>query len=351
MTQCRRLLGYLLLALVPPALPAAARLAEGEFLATHNCPAYYSKDRRDNPGNVSLVPGRLYPVVEILKGVTPEYYRLRIAGAEPSERWVSAECGEYPPKSAPAAVAAQSAEPGTAAPSCAAPPAGGDICRTCGAASYVLTLDWQPGQCASRKSTLDDSPECRGTRPVGPFTLRELRPEQPRCAKEFGFCGPVAGETTPFILYPPVPLSEATRKVLEPVLPGLQADTGVERHQWHKYGTCTGFSVDAYFHLAADLVHQFNQAGMADFMAEHQGNKIRREEFFQAIERFLGPGSRRHINIECNEDGTRLLGVILRLPADLGPGADLRALLQRAPRAGARGNCAGRFRIDTFAAG
>ncbi len=75
-------------------VPASAFVAiEGEFVAAHACPAWHALARRDNPGSVVLVPAQRY-AVEGLNRADGDYVRLRMAQAEPPQRWVARDCGE-----------------------------------------------------------------------------------------------------------------------------------------------------------------------------------------------------------------------------------------------------------------
>jgi ribonuclease T2 len=351
--------GFLSALALPPAF--AAKLVDGSFLAVKDCPAYVSKAERTNPDDTRLVPGRIYPLFEVNFPEAPEAYRIRIENAEPRERWVSADCGEYPPKSSPADIAARNpkaeTEDGAVATSvaaeakCPTPPPGADACRTCGPAdSWVMVLNWQPGLCQAGKKQLADQPECQSADPglyqARNFTFRELRPLRRSCKKGLGFCGTVEREPKQLTDYPPLALADATRQSLARFMPGTAGDSGLERQTWHQYGSCTGFPEEAYFKLAVELVQQFNQSGMSAFMAENLGKIVRREEFFQRIEASLGEGARKHINIECGGDGRLLTGVVIQLASGVTPGADLKALIRQGPRAGAAGNCASRFVVD-----
>jgi ribonuclease T2 len=347
------LLGLALFVLLPHSFGQAAELVEGSFLALKDCPAYVSKAEQTNPDDTRLTPGRIYPVVEVNFAAAPDAYRIRIDGADPKYRWVSADCGEYPPKSSPAEITAQNAE-AAAVPAefkCPTPPPGADACRTCGKAdAYAMVLNWQPALCQAGGKKLADTPDCRtadsGAFQARNFTLREFRPTRNPCRKQLGFCGSVEREPKTLADYPPVELSEAGRQNLIGIMPGAAGDSGLERQAWHKYGSCTGLSEEAYFKLAGDLAQQFNQSGMAGFMAARQGQKVHREEFFQEIDKALGTDARKHINIECGSDTKRLTGVIINLSGQATPGADLKSLIQEGPRAGARGNCASRFMVD-----
>lgn len=347
------LLGFLVLAMIFAVGPiSAAELISGDFLALKDCPAWVSKAQQTNPDDFRLVPGRLYPTIEKNLADAPDAYRLAIPGANPRERWVAADCGEYPPKSNPAEVAARFAAAGQpVGGACANPPPSKDPCRACGKAVYwVLDLAWLPGRCEVLKGKPEQPAECLGLDDSAyggrNLTLGEMRPALNRCRKAAGYCGAVDKEVTPHTDYPELTLSEVNQKGLLQVLPGILANTGQERHEWFKNGSCSGMAEDPYFKLLIDLTRQFNQSGMGEFLAQNRGNKIRREDFFQAVERSFGKDSRKHINIECTADGKLLTGVLVYLPQKPLPGLQLAEMLKKSPSAGARGNCASKFVIS-----
>jgi ribonuclease T2 len=345
-------LGLALLALVLPALTRAVALVDGSFLAIKDCPAWDSKLEQTNPGTVFLAPGKVYPVAEVDFPEAPTAYRLRIEAANPKYRWVSADCGEYPPKSDPAEIIAKYIESKAVKVelNCPAPPPKPDACRTCGPSdSFVLALNWQPGLCQADAKKSVDRPECSAADPgafhARNFTFRELRPVRAKCKKQVGFCGAVDREPKQLADYPPVELSEQARQDLLRIMPLAASDSGLERQAWHRYGTCTGLPEEAYFKAAGDLVQQFNGSGLAEFMAAHLNQRIKREDFFKEVERIFGADARKRITLDCSADAKVLTGVNVSLAGEAGPGADLRRLLKKGPRAWVAGNCGSRIVI------
>lgn len=335
----------------------AAKLVEGSFLAVEDCPVYVSKIARTNPDEMHLEPGRIYSLFEVNYAEKPDAYRIRVEEAHPKERWISATCGEYPPHSSPADIIARHRSvtnpPSGPAPvmewHCPSPPLHADQCRTCEKPdSWILTLHWYTGQCESSKKRLADT-QCQSglTTTEKQFSLREWKPIKKTCKKEWKNCDSTAQKGNSPSDYPPLSLKETTRQRIMRIMPGSMSDSGLERPVWYQYGMCSGLSEEAYFTQAASLVEQFNQSGMARFLYENKGKLLRREEFFKQIDHLLGSGARTHINIECSADTKWLTGVVIHLPSEAtNTTMGLNALLQRAPRAGARGNCASRFMTE-----
>lgn len=358
MLAFRHFTGPVALLLVLLGSPATwAEAIDGTFLAVRGCPAYVSKNKLTNPSHSRVIPGQQYRVIERNRPDAPDYYRIRLDTANPKERWVGSDCGKFststssslgptPPQLSPLSSEGSGAH-------CPAPAPGASQCETCGRGdSYILALSWQPAFCETQRNELNNKPECRITDPSAfqarNFTLHGLWPNQTACGTHYGFCGSVHNQAKPFTGYPAVPLKADTRNSLGEVMPSVAAGSGLERHEWHKHGTCSGFLPDEYFNIAADLTRQFNQSGMAAYIDANIGRKITKQEFFAQVDRALGTGARDLMGIECSNDKKMLVGITVRLPSGVKPGADLKALLQQA-RPGAPGtNCGANFLIDSI---
>jgi ribonuclease T2 len=64
----------------------------GSFTATQACRAFQSIQKQSNPGNVTIEPGRPYPILG-KNNSDATYYQITIEGAAPEARWVSVSCG------------------------------------------------------------------------------------------------------------------------------------------------------------------------------------------------------------------------------------------------------------------
>ena len=301
----------------------------GTFTAERACPAYVSKNKQTNPDGARIAAGEHYEALEANKPDSPDWYRIRIPSADPQERWVGAECGKFQP-------GATGGTGGTG---------GGGVCNLAGQAdSYVLALSWQPAFCQTKPG----KPECQITAPTAyqarNFTLHGLWPNQKTCGTSYGFCGEVKKKEDDFCDYPAITLQTPTRASLTQVMPSVEAGSCLERHEWHKHGTCQDkWSDDEYFDLAADLTRQFNESGMAYFMDRRIGREVRTEDFLARLDAVLASGTRQRVRLTC-ENGM-LVEVQVSLPATLKPGADLDALIAQAPPTGGS-TCAANFRVD-----
>lgn len=307
-----------------PSLWAAK--ATGVFSAQQVCPAYVSKNNLTNPDNAQIQAGSDYTVLEANRPNQPDWYRVIVSSAQPRERWVSADCGQV-----------KLTQPDTN---------GNAQCGVAGQAdSFVLALSWQPAFC----ETKPDKAECAITDPqvyqARHFTLHGLWPNKRTCGIQYGFCGDVKAQKQNFCDYPQLSLTPASRAALAEVMPSVTAGSCLERHEWHKHGTCQSGSMDDYFDLAVDLIRQFNDAGMAYFMNRRIGQDVRTADFLERAAAVLGSSARDRIKLTCQQG--MLVEVQLNLNADLSRGGDLEKLIVNAPVQG-NSNCGETFRVDAI---
>ena len=305
--------------------------AIGVFSAQQTCPAYVSKNKLTNPDNTQILADKKYDIIEANKPDHASWYRVILPGANPKERWISAECGD----------AQLSGGQGT----------GGNgnsddnSCSIAGEAdSHVLALSWQPAFCEIKPQ----KPECKITDPqvyqAKHFTLHGLWPNKKSCGTHYAFCGDVKAQKQNFCDYPEIKLNPTSQTALAEVMPSVTAGSCLERHEWHKHGTCQAAkSIEEFFDVSVDLARQFNDSGMAYFMNRRIGQQVRTEDFLNRVAAVLGSAARERIKLNCDQG--MLVEIQLSLIADLTPGADLEKLIVNAP-AQSNSNCGETFRVD-----
>jgi ribonuclease T2 len=313
---------------------AQSAWAKTEFTAAQSCNAYTSTKKLTNPGSVKLEEGKSYTLLRPNRPNNPQWYLLKIDSAKPSERWVKVECGSKDGQ----ATGGTSSTTGTSS--------NGSSCGTPAQAdSYVFALSWQPAFCESKPN----KPECAIRDPkvyqATHFTLHGLWPNKNSCGTKYGYCGQVKSQPSDFCQYPPVNLSSAVTDKLAVVMPSVGAHSCLERHEWHKHGTCQSGSADEYYTRATALVHEFNDSGMSKFISERINKKVSLNEIRAALDADLGVGTSKRAKIGCSKDGL-LVDVWLYLPADLKPNASLKDLLAQGPNAPADNSCKNGFRVD-----
>lgn len=308
--------------------PARADKTIGVFSAQQSCPAYVSKNKLTNPDNTQIQADKKYDIIEANKPDHASWYRVVLPAANPRERWISAECGQ-------AQVTGGGAGNG----------GDGNSCGVAGEAdSHVLALSWQPAFC----ETKPQKPECKITDPqvyqAKHFTLHGLWPNKKSCGTHYAFCGDVKTQKQNFCDYPEIKLNSTSQISLAEIMPSVTAGSCLERHEWHKHGTCQAAkSTEEFFDLSVDLARQFNDSGMAYFMNRKIGQQVRTEDFLIRVAAVLGSTARDRIKLNCDQG--MLVEIQLSLIADLTPGADLEKLIVNAP-VQSSSNCGETFRVD-----
>ena len=261
---------------------AEAAPADGTFTATAACPALQSIRNGTNPGAVMTRPGTSYRITEVNNLGAPTHYRVEIPGASPPDRWVEIACG-----SDGAADTDAEAEAGPG--------------------SYLLAASWQPGFC----ETQPDRRECRNQQQdrfdASHFALHGLWP-QPR-SKEY--CGvsrrDIESDQTAWRLLPELPLSAATRRELEKVMPGTASL--LDRHEWLVHGTCYEESAESYFSESLALMAGLNASALRDFFTANLGRAVTPAQIREAADKAFGRGAGNRISVECKteQDGNRVV--------------------------------------------
>ncbi|MCA0433562.1 MAG: ribonuclease [Proteobacteria bacterium] len=295
------------------ALPASAQVPEqGTFVAAKSCPAVVSIKKGSNPGNASVRPGQSYALVGKNKDEASHYW-IEVPGAEPSRRWVAVDCGgingEAPQEQqagSPPAVPAPSTD-----------------------AFYILAITWQPAFCEQHPGKAECRSQTSDRYDASHFTLHGLWP-QPR---DNVFCDvsaadQAASEGGNWKAIAPLPLTAATHAELEKVMPGAQS--GLERHEWIKHGSCyPGRTPERYFADALRLMNEINSSAAARLMAANPGKTVTSKALRAAFDESFGAGAGDRIRVACKDDGKRRLIVelTLGLRGDIPAGTSLSDLL------------------------
>lgn len=219
--------------------------------------------------------------------------------------------------------------------------------------SYVLALSWQPAFCEVRTR----APDCQKLSPDqwagSHFALHGLWPNvdrnfDDRLNADDNYCLPEQERTTvidtDWRQLPEPELSTSTRRELERVMPGTASL--LDRHQWMKHGTCSGFDEERYFAAAIARTEDMADTFLTRFVAENAGGQVSRRELIDRFELDFGKGSGRALRLFCvRPDGTPILAEIrltlrpnrIELPLTRGSLA--------IPAVAATGTCPTRFQI------
>ncbi len=307
--------------------PAHADVAlSGTFTATQACPAYQSVRWFNNAGSAAVAQGQTYAVLAKNKpDVT--YYRIRVEGAKPQERWVWAACGHFAPGgSQGAAPPATAAAPDAGAAPAAAPGFPGSRGAR---ATHVLALGWEPAFCAKHK----DKSECRSLTAASfgatHLSLHGLWP-QPRGTQYCNVAPDIKqrDEAHDWNALPEPELSNATRQRLAAVMPGVASN--LQRHEWIVHGTCHGTSADAYFARAASLAEAVAASKVATVFADSAGQSLSAATIRAAFDDAFGPGAGARVTVSCRGRGTdrKITEIVLSLAGDVSGNAALGDLMR-----------------------
>jgi len=305
MSLFRTTLALALLALATLSGPLlASQPLDGYFIATDTCPAYQSMRKGTNPGDVSLVPDRAYPVLEKNKS-DATHYRVSIREADPVKRWVPASCGTL-------LVDCRSSTGPVTPPE---PVASSD---------YLLAISWQPGFCQSHQT----KPECEsqtGTRfDATHFTLHGLWPQprgndycnvsnrDKRLDKRGAWCQ-----------LPAPMLSDETFDDLTLTMPGVASC--LQRHEWIKHGTCYGEPAESYFREALALMDQLNDSPVRELFAEHIGEPLGADTIRKSFDTAFGAGSGDKVGLSCSNG--LITELRIHIAGDIQPATPLSSLL------------------------
>ena len=201
---------------------------------------------------------------------------------------------------------------------------------------FVLAISWQPAFCETRP----DKPECESQPEdrfdASHFALHGLWP-QPRSRD---YCG--VNEATvrtdedgDWHLLPEPELTADLWAELKNVMPGTQS--GLERHEWIKHGTCYDGDAEEYYADSLDMLEAINGSAVAELFASSVGQCVTQAEIRAAFDAAFGPGAGERVRLSCVNDGNRRLinELTIGLTGDIdGPGSIVDRLLDARPTDG-----------------
>jgi ribonuclease T2 len=282
----------------------AATKEPGQLRTTRDCPAVTSLKKGTNPGDVHLLADRDYKVLGRNK---PEgkYLLVKVPGAVPLQRWVSADCGDMRIVGEPS--------PESKSP------------LLLGGPQYVLALSWQPAFCQLNA----DRSECRGQdanrSDARQLSLHGLWPDK------VDYCGASADlENAAWRDLPEPKLSGGLRDSLAQAMPGMAS--GLHKHEWHKHGSCYSDSAEEYFAESLLLLEQVNESLVGELFAKNIGREISAWDVRRAVTKAFGNGTGQRVSITCKMDGGRRIieEVRLSLRGEITPETQISDLMKAA---------------------
>src|SRR6185436_9419009 len=122
-------------------------------------------------------------------------------------------------------------------------------------------------------------------------------------------------------------------------MPNFLYEKGFGEHEWRKHGTCqTTLNPDAYFRRAVDLVKQFNDSGVGQYIRQNIGGTISRKTFYEKLQAETGSDAYRDsVKLMCS--GQYLTEIQVKLPRDYKAGGSLKQLMGDQPSGSGGGTC------------
>lgn len=303
----------------------ASILVSGTFEATQSCPAYVSKNKKNNPDNLMVQPSQQYLLKEINK-TNPDWLRIEFPDYHHALRWVSASCGEtqYTQRDQSKCVS----EVGMAD-------------------SYVLAMSSQSGFCQTHGYEAG-KPEClklsRNSYQANHLTLHGLWPNQEACGQRYGFCG--INPQPNHCDYSPVKLNPVVAEQLKKLMPSYYYGSCLERHEWNKHGSCQMLNTDDYFSLAMQLTTEMDQSVFGQYLTQHRGETVQIGTLRELIATSFGKNNSGKVYLGC-KNGV-LVDIFIELPSLISLDESLSSLINKAPVYPDRDSCSNNIRISDF---
>ena len=195
--------------------------------------------------------------------------------------------------------------------------------------AIVLGVSWMPGFCEKRPKT----PECVRQTASSPdarqFSLSGLwRVRKTYCGVETGLRE--QDKKKDWLAMPELSLAEDVRLELAKAMPGVAS--GYDRHQWVKYGTCSGLVADKYYGRALKMLAALNGSEVGRLFEDNLGGTIREDEVKAAFDTAFGAGAGNRVRMRCSKDGDRrvVTGLTIGLGEVEDGGDDLAAMIASA---------------------
>jgi ribonuclease T2 len=184
----------------------------------------------------------------------------------------------------------------------------------------VLGISWMPGFCEKSSKTPECTRQTAASVEATRFSLSGLwRVRKTYCGVEAGLRD--QDKKKDWMAMPELSLAEEVRLELARAMPGVAS--GYDRHQWVKYGTCSGMVADDYYGRALKMLAVLNGSDVQRLFEDNLGGTIREEEVKAAFDTAFGAGAGNRVKMRCSKDGERrvVTGLTIGL-GELGDGGD-----------------------------
>lgn len=195
--------------------------------------------------------------------------------------------------------------------------ADGEAASPKGRTDYILAVSWQPGFCETRPKRK----ECAGQ------TAERYDATHFPC--NCGVAADIRARDTKgdWLELPQLAMAEETAAKLSIAMPGTQS--GLDRHQWLRSGTCQGGTAQDDFAVQLRLLDELNGSAVRSLFAERLGQEVTQGEVKQAFETSFGKGAGDRVRMRCQKAGPRsvITGLTIGLSGNVSAGAGLSPLI------------------------
>lgn len=169
-----------------------------------------------------------------------------------------------------------------------------------GQTRFILAVSWEPAFCATNGRKAECRGEAANSGDAKQLSLHGLWPMRQ------DYCGVSddqrqADRGSDWNSLPAVDLSAEGRAALDKVMPGTQS--GLERHEWIKHGTCTKLSPDEYFGTAAGLLNELNSSAVGALFTQNIGKTLDADAIKAAFDQSFGEGASDRVKMSCRQVG------------------------------------------------
>ncbi|MCY1743732.1 ribonuclease T2 family protein [Ensifer sp. SL37] len=194
---------------------------------------------------------------------------------------------------------------------------------------YVLAVSWQPGFCETRPQRKECESQTAERFDATNLSLHGLWPLRK------SYCGGAAEARATdrkgsWLELPKLAMADDTAARLLIAMPGVQS--GLDRHQWLRSGTCQSGSVDDYFSVQLRMLEELNRSAVGALFRQRVGAELDEAAIKQAFDQSFGAGAGDRVRMRCQTVQGRsiITGLTIGLTGDVMKAASLGPLIQAA---------------------
>ncbi|WP_082367034.1 ribonuclease T2 [Ensifer adhaerens] len=198
-----------------------------------------------------------------------------------------------------------------------------------GRTEYVLAVSWQPGFCETRPQRKECASQTAERFDATNLSLHGLWPLRK------SYCGVAADVRSQdrkgdWLDLPKLAMADDTAARLQVAMPGVQS--GLDRHQWLRSGTCQGGTVDDYFAVQLRMLDELNRSAVGALFRGRIGSELDEKAIKQAFDQSFGTGAGDRVRMRCQTVAGRsvITGLTIGLTGDVSGKSSLAPLIQAA---------------------